>query len=129
LEEAMKKFVFCLFVISLAVIGCKKEAAQPESDSAQAIKVMEEYFHRIGSGNFTDMEKIATKQAIEVVPFIYQALTDDQKSAFKNFKADVYDERIFGEALRFDITLLNKQIWVDLIKEGDTWKVNKYLLP
>ena len=123
----MKKIIVCLFAIFLAVLGCKKEAAQPESDSAKAVKVLEEYFHRVGSGNLPDIEKFATNRGMQAAGLLYPLITDEQKAALKKFKADVPDENIADQdEFIFSVTLLDTPINVRMVKVDDIWKVDSH---
>lgn len=130
----MKKIVFYFLVIIPLIIGCKKETGQTGSPaaldsntskvSAQAINVLEEYFHRIGSGDINSLENFATKEGVEMGLFLSMIFTDEQKALLKKYKADATQEAFDENRFSCDITLFDEPFRAVLIKDGNNWKLH-----
>jgi hypothetical protein len=130
----MKKLILYVLAVTLLIAGCRKGTGQtagpaaPDSTaskvSAKAVNVLEEYLHRIGSGDINSLGNFATKEGVEMGLFLSMICTDEQKISLKKYKADVAKEVFDENRFSCDITMLGEPFRAVLINDGNNWKLH-----
>ncbi|MDR1389511.1 MAG: hypothetical protein LBJ31_05985 [Treponema sp.] len=124
-------------MVSLAMITLLTTRAAPQTGNAAAVKVLEEYLHRIGQGNLTNIESLATAQGAEIAHSYYRWITawDKQKlEDLKTCKVTVFEESIDNDRVTFIISYPIKdgnrnesvRTRAELVNIRGTWKVDYY---
>ncbi|MDR2767030.1 MAG: hypothetical protein LBB82_01750 [Treponema sp.] len=104
------------------------EAPQTQNGSAEAVRVLEDYFHRIGEGDMDGLKTLATAEGLEAADLFFMFPPDEEENQYlKNYKAEIVEEAVEANRITYFINMYNYRTphTVELINDGG-WKVSGY---